>query len=53
MGPLPPRGPLAFVCAWPGRRIKAKREVDAEAILEAANAAVTFWPDGPFYSEDY
>jgi hypothetical protein len=28
-------------------------EVDAGAILEAANAAVTFWPDDPFYSEDH
>jgi hypothetical protein len=27
-------------------------EVDAGAILELANAAVTVWPDDPFYSED-
>ena len=24
--PLPPRGPLAFVCAWPGRGLPASRE---------------------------
>jgi hypothetical protein len=45
--PLPPPGPLAFVCAWPGRGIPESRvEVDAEPILEAAARAVTLWADG-------
>lgn len=44
--PLPPSGPVAFVCAWPGRGIVESRvEIDAGSILEAAAAAVTFWPD--------
>ena len=42
--PLPPPGPLAFVCAWPGRGIPESRvEIDARRILEAA-AAVPFFP---------
>jgi hypothetical protein len=44
--PLPPPGPLAFVCAWPGRGIPEVRvEIDAGLILDAAAAAV------PFFSE--
>jgi hypothetical protein len=44
--PLPPPGPLAFVCAWPGRAIAETRtEIDAASILEAAGRTVTFWPD--------
>ena len=43
--PLPPPGPLAFVCAWPGRGIPEVRvEIDAEHILDAAAAAVPFFP---------
>jgi hypothetical protein len=44
--PLPPAGPFAFVCAWPGRGIAESRaEIDAASILEAAGRAVTLWPD--------
>lgn len=44
--PLPPPGPLAFVCEWPVRGITESRtEIDARSILEAAERAVTLWPD--------
>lgn len=44
--PLPPAGPLAFVCEWPSRAIAESRaEVDAGVILDAAGHAVTLWPD--------
>jgi hypothetical protein len=44
--PLPPAGPFAFVCEWPGRGIAESRaEIDAAAILEAAESAVILWPD--------
>jgi hypothetical protein len=43
--PLPPPGPLAFVCAWPGRGIPESRvEIEAGLILDAAAAAVPFFP---------
>lgn len=43
--PLPPPGPLAFVCAWPGRGIPETRvEIDAGLVLDAAAAAVPFFP---------
>jgi hypothetical protein len=49
-------GTLTFVCAWPGRGGRGIRAscvaVDAGATLGATNAAVTFLPDAPFYSED-
>jgi hypothetical protein len=45
--PLPPPGPLAFVCEWPARGIALTRaEVDSGAILAAAQQAETLWPDG-------
>jgi hypothetical protein len=51
--PLPPPGPLAFVCAWPGRGIPTSRmEVDGGAIRAAADAAVTLWPDDPYCGDD-
>jgi hypothetical protein len=44
--PLPPPGPLAFVCAWPGRGISEVRvEVDAGLVLDAAAAAVPYFPE--------
>jgi hypothetical protein len=46
--PLPPPGPLAFVCEWPGRGLGLSRaEIDGERIREAAGRAVTLWPEGP------
>jgi hypothetical protein len=51
--PLPPPGPLAFICAWPGRGIPTSRvEVDGGAIREAANAAITLWSNDPYCSDD-
>jgi hypothetical protein len=51
--PLPLLGPLAFICAWPGRGITSSRlEVDGAAIREAADAAVTLWLDDPYCSDD-
>jgi hypothetical protein len=51
--PLPPTGPLAFICTWPGRGIATSRmEVDGVAIRAAADAAVTLWPDDPYCSHD-
>jgi hypothetical protein len=42
--PLPPPGPLAFVCAWPARGIPETRvEIDAGLVLEAAAAALPFF----------
>lgn len=44
--PLPPPGPLAFVCAWPARDIPEVRvEIDAELVLDAAAAAVPFFAE--------
>jgi hypothetical protein len=44
--PLPPAGPFAFVCEWSARGIAESRaEIDAAAILEAAESAVILWPD--------
>jgi hypothetical protein len=46
--PLPPPEPLAFVCAWPGRGIPESRvEIDAGLVLDAAAAAVPFFPEAP------
>ena len=51
MWPLPPPGPLAFVCEWPGRGIAESRaEIDAAWILEAADRAVTLWPAETLWS---
>ena len=51
--PLPPPGPLAFICTWPGRGIPLSRvEVDGAAIRRAADAAVTLWSDDPYCSDD-
>ena len=42
--PLPPPGPLAFVCEWPAAGIALTRvEIDASAVLDAAVHAVTLW----------
>jgi hypothetical protein len=46
--PLPPPGPLVFVCEWPVRGIAETRvEVDAGPIREAAERAETLWPPEP------
>ncbi len=44
--PLPPPGPVTFVCAWPALEIQeTKAVVDAGAILKAAAGATALWPD--------
>jgi len=46
--PLPPLGPLAFVCEWPARGIELSRhELDASAIHSAAERAERLWPEEP------
>jgi hypothetical protein len=43
--PLPPPGPVAFVCQWPKHGIPESRaEVDAAEIRAAAERAVELWP---------
>ena len=45
--PLPPPGPLAFVCEWPKYAISLTRhEIDAGVIREAAKRAIELWPEG-------
>ncbi len=44
--PLPPQGPLVFACEWPKHGVGPSRgEIDASAVLEAAQRAVVIWPD--------
>jgi hypothetical protein len=51
--PLPPPGPLAFVCVWPERGIPPSRvEVDGAAVLRAADTTVRLWSDDPYCSAD-
>lgn len=46
MWPLPPDGPVTFVCEWPARGIAESRtEVDARLIRDAAARAVPLWSD--------
>jgi len=45
--PLPRPGQLTLVCEWPARGIELTRvDVDAGALLEAAQRATPLWPDG-------
>lgn len=42
--PLPPPGPLAFVCEWPAAGIELTRnEIDSEKLRTAAADAVVLW----------
>jgi hypothetical protein len=44
--PLPPAGPLTFVCAWPAENVdETSVKVEAEPIVAAAARAVEMWPD--------
>jgi hypothetical protein len=44
--PLPPEGPLEFVCEWPAFGMTETRVgVDAQLILDAARRSVRAWPD--------
>ncbi|MCO8277284.1 hypothetical protein M1L60_42580 [Actinoplanes sp. TRM 88003] len=43
--PLPPPGPVTFVCEWPAYGIAETRiDMDAGPILDAAERAVPLWP---------
>ena len=45
--PLPPAGPLEFVCEWPAFGIPESRaSMDAQLILDAAGRSVRLWPEG-------
>jgi hypothetical protein len=45
--PLPPSGPLEFVCNWPTLGTSESRVgVDAQLILDAAGRSVRLWPEG-------
>jgi hypothetical protein len=44
--PLPPPGPLRFVCEWPAVGIPVSRaEIDAELVVDAASRAQRLFPD--------
>jgi hypothetical protein len=44
--PLPPAGPLEFVCEWSAVEIPETRaSIDAQLILDAAGAAVRLWSE--------
>jgi hypothetical protein len=44
VSPLPPPGPLAFVCEWPYFGISETRtETDAQPILDAAGQSIVLW----------
>jgi len=44
--PLPPPGPVAFVCEWPAEGVELTRaEIDASAILDAGANAKVLWPN--------
>ncbi|GLW30293.1 hypothetical protein Areg01_32330 [Actinoplanes regularis] len=43
--PLPPPGPVTFVCEWPAFGIpEARAEMDGQVIRDAAARAVVAWP---------
>jgi len=43
--PLPPSGPLEFICQWPTLGISETRvSIDAQLILDAARRSVQLWP---------
>lgn len=44
--PLPPAGPLEFVCEWPAFGIAESRVgIDAQLILDAAKRGIRLWPE--------
>jgi hypothetical protein len=44
--PLPPAGPLEFVCEWPAFGVAETRAViDAQLILDAAGRSTRLWPE--------
>jgi hypothetical protein len=46
--PLPPPGPVGFVCEWPAAGIPLSRaEIDAQVLLDAAGRARALFPNEP------
>jgi hypothetical protein len=44
--PLPPAGPLEFVCEWPTFGIAESRAgIDAQLVLDAARRSIRLWPE--------
>jgi hypothetical protein len=44
--PLPPAGPMTFVCEWPAAAIAlTRREIDAQLVLDAATRAQVIFAD--------
>ena len=44
--PLPPSGPLGFVCEWPDFGIPETRaDIDAQLVLDAAGRSIQLWPE--------
>jgi hypothetical protein len=44
--PLPPAGPLEFVCEWPAFGVAETRAViDAQLVLDAAGRSTRLWPE--------
>lgn len=44
--PLPPLGPVTFVCEWPVHQIPESRgTIEAKLIVDAAARAIRLWPD--------
>jgi hypothetical protein len=46
--PLPPAGPLVFVCEWPALGVEESRaQLDARLVLDAAARSRPLWPEQP------
>jgi hypothetical protein len=46
--PLPPPGPVAFVCEWPAHGVEETRhEIDSAVVLDAAASAEMLWDEPP------
>jgi len=44
--PLPPAGPLEFVCEWPTFGVAESRaSIDAQLVLDAARRSIRLWPE--------
>ena len=44
--PLPPAGPLEFVCEWPALGLPESRAgLDGQLVLDAAAHSIRLWPE--------
>jgi len=51
--PLPPEGPVTFVASWLEYGVTETRvELDGAVIREAAQRAVTLWPEEPEFESE-